>query len=49
MLEGLVALIQEGAIRPVVAKTFALGDLSSAQEYFLNKDFVRKIVMDMTL
>ena len=39
----LVGYIERGEIRPVVAETFALEDLRSAQEAFLGKAHVGKI------
>ena len=34
-----------GAIKPLVAKTFALADLGRAQEEFKKKEFVGKLVI----
>jgi len=41
---SLVRYIEQGEIRPLVAKTFALRDLAAAQEAFLEKAHVGKIV-----
>ena len=45
----LVDLIQQGAVRPLVARSFPLASLSEAQAFFLNKQFTGKVVIDMTL
>ena len=42
---NLVARIESGAVKPLVAKTFPLVDISLAQEYFLQKSHVGKIVL----
>lgn len=42
---GLVRVIESGAIRPVVAATFPLRDIVTAQELFLAKTHVGKIVL----
>ncbi len=43
----LVTMIETGAIRPVIAATFALDEIREAQEVFLAKGFVGKIVLDV--
>jgi NADPH:quinone reductase-like Zn-dependent oxidoreductase len=43
----LVELIESGAITPAVAATFPLGDVKAAQQAFIAKDFVGKIVLDV--
>jgi NADPH:quinone reductase-like Zn-dependent oxidoreductase len=42
---NLVGYIQKGEISPVVARTFALRDLAAAQEAFVSKQHVGKIVV----
>lgn len=42
---NLVAYIESGEIRPVVAKTYALADIVRAQEDFLEKKFIGKLVL----
>ena len=43
---GLVAAIERGEVRPLVAATFALEDIVAAQELFLSKRHVGKIVLN---
>ena len=43
---GLVAAIERGEVRPLVAATFPLEDIVAAQELFLAKQHVGKIVLD---
>ena len=43
---GLVAAIERGDVRPLVAATFPLEDIVAAQEMFLTKRHVGKIVLD---
>lgn len=43
---NLVSYIEKGLIKPVVAKVFPLKDIVKAQEAFLSKKFVGKIVLD---
>ncbi|MXW92893.1 MAG: zinc-binding dehydrogenase [Rhodospirillaceae bacterium] len=45
VFENLVAYIERGEIRPLVAKTFPLRDIRRAQEEFLAKTFVGKLVL----
>lgn len=45
----LVDLVEQGAIRPLVARSFPLASLPEAQAFFLNKQFTGKVVIDMTL
>lgn len=45
VFENLVAYIERGEIRPLVSKTFPLHDIASAQEEFLAKKFVGKLVL----
>lgn len=42
---NLIAYIEADEIRPVVAKTFALKDIHQAQEEFLSKNFIGKLVL----
>jgi NADPH:quinone reductase-like Zn-dependent oxidoreductase len=42
---ALIGYIERGEIRPVVAATFPLGDIVAAQEFFLAKGHIGKIVM----
>jgi len=44
---NLVALIERGAIKPLVAKTFPLERIADAQRAFLEKKYVGKIVLDV--
>ena len=43
--ENLVAYIEHGEIRPVVAKTYPLRDIAQAQEDFLAKKHTGKLVL----
>jgi NADPH:quinone reductase-like Zn-dependent oxidoreductase len=43
----LVQLIETGAIQPAVAATFPLAQVKAAQQAFIAKDFVGKIVLDV--
>ncbi len=45
VFENLVAYIERGEIRPLVAATYPLAEVVAAQERFLAKDFVGKIVL----
>ena len=45
VFENLVSYIERGEIRPLVAKTFPLRDIRRAQEEFLAKTFVGKLVL----
>ena len=42
---GLVSAVENGEIRPLVARTFPLGEIVAAQEEFLRKEHVGKIVL----
>jgi NADPH:quinone reductase-like Zn-dependent oxidoreductase len=42
---NLVSYIERGEIRPLVARTYALGDIAAAQEEFLSKTQIGKIVL----
>jgi NADPH:quinone reductase-like Zn-dependent oxidoreductase len=45
----LVRLIEEGEIKPLLARSFPLESLSEAQAFFLDKQFTGKLVIDMAL
>jgi NADPH:quinone reductase-like Zn-dependent oxidoreductase len=45
VFENLVGYIERGEIRSVVAKTFPLGEIARAQEEFLAKKFIGKLVL----
>ena len=45
VFENLVSYIERGEIRPLVAKTFPLPEIRRAQEEFLAKTFVGKLVL----
>ena len=45
VFENLVSYIERGEIRPLVAKTFPLREIRRAQEEFLAKTFVGKLVL----
>ena len=45
VFENLVSYIERGEIRPIVAKTFPLSDIGQAQEEFLAKKFIGKLVL----
>ncbi len=43
--KNLISLIEKNKIKPTIAKTFELQDIVKAQEMFLQKDFIGKIVL----
>ena len=45
----LVSLIEQAAVKPLVARSFSLKSLSEAQAFFLDKQFTGKLVIDMAL
>lgn len=45
VFENLVSYIERGEIRPVVAETFPLAEIARAQEVFLAKKFIGKLVL----
>ncbi len=45
----LVGAIEQGEIKPLLARCFALESLSDAQAFFLDKQFTGKLVIDMGL
>jgi NADPH:quinone reductase-like Zn-dependent oxidoreductase len=47
VFQNLVSYIERGEIRPVVAATYDLSDIVKAQEAFLTKQHVGKIVLSL--
>jgi NADPH:quinone reductase-like Zn-dependent oxidoreductase len=47
VFDNLVAYIERGDIRPLVARTFPLRDIAEAQQHFLSKSIVGKIVLEI--
>jgi NADPH:quinone reductase-like Zn-dependent oxidoreductase len=47
VFENLVSYIERGEIRPIVAKTYPLRDIAEAQQEFLSKSIVGKIVLEI--
>jgi NADPH:quinone reductase-like Zn-dependent oxidoreductase len=47
VFKNLITLIEQGAISPVIAKTFALDAICEAQAMFMDKKFVGKIVLNI--
>ncbi len=45
VFENLVKYIENGEIRPLVARTFPLAEIAEAQQVFLSKQFVGKLVL----
>ena len=45
VFDNLVGYIERNEIRPLVAKTFALADITAAQTEFMQKRFVGKLVL----
>jgi len=45
VFENLISYIEAGAIRPVVARTYPLGEIVAAQQDFLAKSHVGKLVL----
>ena len=45
----LVGLIEQGEVKPLLARSFPLESLSEAQAFFLDKQFTGKLVVDMAL
>ncbi len=48
LFADLIGYIERGEIRPLVAKTYALRELAAAQQEFLTKQHVGKIVLSVT-
>lgn len=44
-MPNLISYIERGEIRPMVAATYPMSEINAAQEKFLSKDFVGKIVL----
>ncbi|WP_406645727.1 alcohol dehydrogenase family protein [Aliisedimentitalea scapharcae] len=44
-MPNLISYIEAGEIKPLVAQTFPLGDIHTAQDVFLQKKFVGKLVL----
>ena len=42
---NLVCYLESGAVKPLVAETFPLKEIARAQEVFLAKQFVGKLVL----
>ena len=47
LFADLIGYIERGEIRPLVAKTYALRDMAAAQQDFLPKQHVGKIVLSV--
>ncbi|MBP1884459.1 alcohol dehydrogenase family protein [Sinorhizobium mexicanum] len=47
VFENLVSYIERGEIRPIVAKTYPLEQIAKAQQEFLSKSIVGKIVLEI--
>ena len=47
LLADLISDIERGEIRPLVATTYALRDMAAAQQDFLTKQHVGKIVLSV--
>ena len=45
MFPNLVRYLESGALRPAVAGAYPLSEIVAAQERFLSKDFVGKLVL----
>lgn len=45
IFENLVTYVERGEVRPVVAKTYPLKDIAQAQEDFLSKKYIGKLVL----
>lgn len=45
VFENLITYVERGEIRPVVADTFPLAEIGAAQQHFLGKSFVGKLVL----
>lgn len=49
VFKNLITHIEQGAIKPIVAKSFSLQEIRNAQKYFLEKSHVGKIVLEITI
>ena len=45
VFENLIQYIERGEVRPLVAQTFALAEIGEAQQVFLQKKFIGKLVL----
>lgn len=45
----LVSLIEQDAIKPLLARAFPLAAIAEAQAFFLEKQFTGKLVFDIAL
>ncbi len=45
VFQNLVNCIEQGKVNPIIAKTFPLQDINAAQEVFLQKQYVGKLVL----
>ena len=45
VFENLIEYVERGEVRPVVARTYRLEEIARAQEDFLKKDHVGKLVL----
>ena len=45
MFDNLIGYLESGAVKPLVAETFPLEEIARAQEVFLAKQFVGKLVL----
>ena len=45
VFENLIQYVERGEVRPVVSRTYALADIRRAQEDFLTKKHVGKLVL----
>ena len=45
MFESLVGYVERGEVRPVVSRTYRLDEIARAQEDFLRKDHIGKLVL----
>jgi len=47
VFKNLIGIIEQGSISPVIARTFALDEICAAQNLFLEKQYVGKIVLEI--
>jgi len=45
-MRHLVSLIEQGLLKPLLARTFSLENLGKAQEMFMQKQHIRNIVVE---
>ena len=48
VFKNLVGCIEQGKIKPIVAQTFPMKEIKSAQDTFLEKKHVEKIVLKVS-